>query len=105
MRSIARTSGLSYDVTVASVSDLSNRLAASTLDVVLVGPHLAGDFESITAESAVAGAATALLPPDAFGPTGAASALDLVAGIISMRDAHLAAEPIAAEPIEGSTRA
>lgn len=68
--------GRSLDVTAraASSADLDSRLAAAS--VLLVGPHLAAVFAELRAQAAVYGVPAELLPPTAFGPNGAESALD-----------------------------
>jgi len=79
MRSLAATRGLQVTVSAASESELDSRLGSST--VLLVGPHLADHFDELAAQAADFDVASALLPADAFGPTGAEAALDLATGL------------------------
>lgn len=74
MRTLATTRGLDLTVRAASNLDLSSRLASAR--ALLVGPHLADAFDDLAAEAAGHSVPAALLPPSAFGPTGASDALD-----------------------------
>ena len=74
MRSLARTRGIELSITAASDSDLADHL--SFVDVLLVGPHLAPRYSSLSAQASDAGAASLLLPATAFGTGGAEAALD-----------------------------
>ena len=92
MRALATERGLT-DVTSrpASSLDLDSRL--SDASVLLVGPHLASEYSTLQSAAAARGVASALLPSTAFGPAGAAAALDLALSLLS--------EP--PSEIEGST--
>ncbi len=82
MRSIAKSRGLSISVTAASDADVRARLHTTT--VLLVGPHLEASFPALHDEAAVFGIPAALLPPTAFGPSGAEDALDLVGSLVTL---------------------
>jgi len=51
--------------------------------VLLVGPHLESDFAQLAAEAAARGVPAALLPVTAFGPQGAADALDQALALLA----------------------
>lgn len=76
IRAVAR--GREIDITVAasSVDGLAERLGA--IDVLLVGPHLAAQFDELSKLAEAAGARSALLPHTIFGAQGDEHALDLV---------------------------
>ena len=81
MRTIARERGLDARVTAASSEALADLLPSTT--VLLVGPHLATGFETIAAQAAEHHVPVALLPETAFGPAGAAEAVDLVGMLVA----------------------
>jgi PTS system cellobiose-specific IIB component len=74
MRALAAERGLDVTARAASNLDLSSRLADAR--VLLVGPHLEASFTDMQAEAAVHSVPAALLPGTAFGPQGAADALE-----------------------------
>lgn len=82
LRSLAKSRGLELLATPASTSDLRAHLHTST--VLLVGPHLADSFATLSAEAAEFGVPVALLPPTAFGPGGAEQALDLIETLVTL---------------------
>ena len=82
LRSLAKARGFQLGATAASTSDIRPFLHTST--VLLVGPHLAESFEALKAEAAEFGVPAALLPPTAFGPSGAEQALDLVESLVTL---------------------
>ena len=82
LRSLAKARGIQLATKAASTSDLRPFLHTST--VILVGPHLAESFPLIAAEAAEFGVPAALLPPTAFGPSGAEQALDLVESLVTL---------------------
>ena len=82
LRSLAKERGFELAVQAASTSDLRPYLHTST--VLLVGPHLADSFAALAAEAAEFGVPAALLPPTAFGPSGAEQALDLVETLVTL---------------------
>lgn len=80
MRSIAASRGLSYVIQATNQIDVKTQLAGA--DILLVGPHLGSEFDSLDAIASGHEVAAALLPATAFGPTGADAAVDLVMGLI-----------------------
>jgi PTS system cellobiose-specific IIB component len=74
MRALATQRGLDVTARAASNLDLASRLADAR--VLLVGPHLEASFADLKAEAAAHSVPAILLPPTAFGPEGAADALD-----------------------------
>jgi cellobiose PTS system EIIB component len=82
LRSMAKARGLDLATQAASSSDLRPYLHTST--VLLVGPHLSDSFATLEAEAAAFGVPAALLPPTAFGPSGAEQALDLVESLVTL---------------------
>ena len=82
LRSLAKSRGFELAAQAASTSDLRPYLHTST--VLLVGPHLADSFAALSAEAAEFGVPAALLPPTAFGPSGAEQALDLVESLVTL---------------------
>jgi PTS system cellobiose-specific IIB component len=81
MRSLASSRGLSIDVRAANEGEIPSRLVG--VDVLLVGPHLAPSFDALAASASEHGVAAALLPANAFGPTGAEDALALATSVAS----------------------
>lgn len=80
MRALATQRGLGVTARAASNLDLSSRLADAR--VLLVGPHLESSFGELSAEAAEHSVPAALLPSTAFGPQGAADALDQALAIL-----------------------
>jgi cellobiose PTS system EIIB component len=80
LRSLATERGLDLTARAASNLDLSARLADAT--VLLVGPHLEASFPQLRAEAAALSVPAGLLPSTAFGPQGAADALDQALGLL-----------------------
>jgi PTS system cellobiose-specific IIB component len=81
MRALATRHGLDVTARAASTADLGSRL--SDARVLLVGPHLASNFEALEAHAAKHSVAAALLPSTAFGPQGAADALDQALALLA----------------------
>ncbi len=81
MRTLASARGLDVMARAASNLDLEARL--SDIQVLLVGPHLAPEFAELNASAAQHGVPAALLPPTAFGPDGAANALDAALALLA----------------------
>ena len=81
MRKLAADRGLSVTARAASNLDLNSRLPDA--QVLLVGPHLADAFSGLESEAASHGVPAALLPSTAFGPDGAADALDTALTLLS----------------------
>jgi PTS system cellobiose-specific IIB component len=82
MRTLAKERGLAQvTARAASNLDLSSRLDEAA--VLLVGPHLERDFPELEAAAAGFAVPAALLPSSAFGPTGAAAALDLALSLLA----------------------
>ena len=79
LRRSAAFRGLTVSVTAITETDLPGRLGAahSSVDVVLVGPHLAPAFPAIARECAEYGAAARLLPTTIFTDRDGEAALDL----------------------------
>jgi len=82
LRSAAKERGIDLATQAASSSDLRPYLHTST--VLLVGPHLYDSFATLEAEAALFGVPAALLPPTAFGPSGAEQALDIVETLVTL---------------------
>jgi cellobiose PTS system EIIB component len=76
VRHAAHERGLPYTAVAGTVQSLPIDLDAA--DVVLVGPHLAPEFERIVREAAARGAVAVLLPGDVFADRSGTRALDLV---------------------------
>jgi len=81
MRVLAAERGLSITARAASNLDLASNLPDAR--VLLVGPHLESDFAQLAAEAAARGVPAALLPVTAFGPQGAADALDQALALLA----------------------
>ncbi|RNE64063.1 PTS IIB subunit [Cryobacterium tepidiphilum] len=64
LRRSAAEQGVAAEISAGSESDLPARLAG--LDVLLIGPHLAGRFDEIRASASAADVAVALLPETIF---------------------------------------
>ncbi|MCU1552409.1 MAG: hypothetical protein JWR36_2969 [Glaciihabitans sp.] len=82
MRSLAKERGLS-DITARAASNLDIDSRLPEASVLLVGPHLAPDYPQLASSASTHDVAAALLPSTAFGPAGAASALDLALSLMS----------------------
>jgi cellobiose PTS system EIIB component len=80
MRALAVERGLDVTARAASNLDLGSRLADAR--VLLVGPHLEATFDQLSAEAARYSVPAALLPATAFGPQGAADALDQAVALL-----------------------
>jgi PTS system cellobiose-specific IIB component len=81
IRKLAEQRALDVTARAASNLDLDSRLADAR--VLLVGPHLEPSFAEIAASAAVHSVPAVLLPTDAFGPDGAANALDTALALLS----------------------
>jgi PTS system cellobiose-specific IIB component len=81
MRLLATERGLDLTARAASNLDIDSRLADA--GVLLVGPHLASEFAELEASAAAHDVPAALLPSTAFGPEGAAAALDQALALLS----------------------
>lgn len=75
LRATGTARGLALTVVAGSESDLPASL--DTVDVLLVGPHLAPRFERISAQAKKLGVGVALLPDSVFSARDGALALDL----------------------------
>jgi cellobiose PTS system EIIB component len=75
MRRTAAERGLETTISAGSEADLPARLAG--LDVLLIGPHLAGLYDDIREHATAIGVAVALLPPTIFVARNGVEALDL----------------------------
>jgi PTS system cellobiose-specific IIB component len=80
IRRAAAAEGLDLTIVAGSQDDLPGRLAR--VDVLLVGSHLAGSFDTLAAQAHDHGVRAALLPAAATGPGGAPAALELVRGLV-----------------------
>ncbi|MFB2585605.1 PTS sugar transporter subunit IIB [Herbiconiux liukaitaii] len=80
LRRIARERGLDLIVEAGTLSDVDERLAATS--VLLVGPPLASVFDELNTRARAAGVRAALLPDTVFGPEGAEIAADLVTELL-----------------------
>ena len=78
LRAAARGRGIDITVAASSTEGLAQRLGE--VDVLLVGSHLAAQFDELTRLADEAGARSALLPDTVFGTRGEEAALDLVLG-------------------------
>ncbi|SKA91208.1 PTS system, cellobiose-specific IIB component [Agreia bicolorata] len=76
IRAAARGREIDVSVSASSTEGLDERIGE--IDVLLVGPHLAAQFDELSRLAAAAGAASALLPDTIFGARGEETALDLV---------------------------
>ncbi|MEP6480341.1 MAG: hypothetical protein ABJB03_13160, partial [Rhodoglobus sp.] len=72
IRALAKAGAVDLTAIAVSEQELEAHLPA---DAMLVGPHLADRFDSLVTRAG--GLPAALLAADAFGPAGAASALEL----------------------------
>ena len=81
MRTLATNRGLDVTARAASNLDLESRLP--DVQVLLVGPHLEPEFGELEASAARHGVPAALLPPTAFGPDGAANALETALALLA----------------------
>lgn len=75
MRVTGRARGLSLTVLAGAESDLPGSL--DTVDVLLIGPHLAPRFESLSTQAKQRGVGVALLPSSIFAARDGDLALDL----------------------------
>ena len=92
MRVLAGERGLDLTARAASNLDIDSRLADAR--VLLVGPHLEAQFPELEAAAAAHSVPAALLPATAFGPDGAAAALDQALALLT---ASPASSPITSE--------
>jgi PTS system cellobiose-specific IIB component len=81
MRALAAERGLSVTARAAGSLDLASQLADAR--VLLVGPHLASDFATLSAEAAARDVPAALLPTTAYGAHGASDALDQALALLA----------------------
>ena len=75
LRVTGKERGLTLAVIAGSESDLPSSL--DTIDVLLVGPHLAPRFDRISAQAKERGVGVVLLPTSVFSARDGAVALDL----------------------------
>jgi PTS system cellobiose-specific IIB component len=75
MRVTGKERGLDLAVAAGSEADLPSSL--DTVDVLLIGPHLAPRFERISAQAKTRGVGVALLPASVLAARDGALALDL----------------------------
>jgi PTS system cellobiose-specific IIB component len=75
VRVTGKERGLDLAVTAGSEADLPSSL--DTVDVLLIGPHLAPRFERISAQAKTRGVGVALLPASVLAARDGAQALDL----------------------------
>ena len=75
MRVTGKERGLTLTVVAGSESDLPGSL--NTVDVLLIGPHLAPRFDRISAQAKKLGVGVALLPQTVFAARDGIQALDL----------------------------
>jgi PTS system cellobiose-specific IIB component len=80
IRRAAAAEGLDLRVVAGSQDDLPARL--DSIDLLLVGSHLAESFDTLATEARDHGVRAALLPAQASGPGGAPAALELVRGLV-----------------------
>lgn len=83
IRAAARGRDVDVSVSASSTEGIAERLGE--IDVLLVGSHLAEQFDDIAKLSAAAGVRSALLPDTVFGAQGEQTALDLVLGSSAAR--------------------
>ena len=79
MRAIAASRGESVTVHAASDDDIDSRL--DSVDVLLVGSHLASSFEHLRARAADFGVPAGLLATTTFAPGGAEAAYELFSSL------------------------
>lgn len=80
LRRVARERDLDLIVEAGTLSDVDERLAATS--ILLVGPHLAAQFDELNARAAAVGVRAALVPDTVFGTDGAEIAADIVTGLL-----------------------
>ena len=90
MRKLVAERGLDVTARAASNLDLNSRLSEAR--VLLVGPHLESSFAELRAAAAEHSVPAALLPPTAFGPDGAADALDTALALMNVEPAPMKTE-------------
>ncbi|MDF2045829.1 MULTISPECIES: PTS sugar transporter [Microbacterium] len=83
VRRAAHERGLDYAASAGTLRSLPIDLDGC--DVVLVGPHLAGDLDAIERDAATRGVKVVLLPPDVFADLDGTRALALVQGALGAR--------------------
>jgi cellobiose PTS system EIIB component len=76
LRRLARARDLDLVVEAGSEADLDDRL--EHVRILLIGPHLAERFDSLSRRATEAGARAALLPDTVFGPEGDTWMADVV---------------------------
>ena len=81
LRHAAHDAGLDYTAIAGTAQSLPIDL--DDADLVLVGPHLAGDLAAIERDAAARGAGTVLLPSDVFGDLDGTRTLDLVRAAVT----------------------
>ncbi|MDF2442763.1 MAG: cellobiose system component [Subtercola sp.] len=84
MRTAARARGFEATVKAVSQSAIDSRMPG--VDVLLVGPHLAGELSVLTEIAAGYDVPAALLPDDVFGVGGEEVALDLAIETLQVAD-------------------
>ncbi|MDQ1137636.1 PTS system cellobiose-specific IIB component [Microbacterium sp. SORGH_AS 1204] len=83
VRRAALGRGLEYSASAGTAHSLPTDLDAA--DIVLVGPHLAGELDGIRSAAATRGAAVVLLPDDVFADITGTRTLDLVEEALRVR--------------------
>ncbi|MEA9984543.1 PTS sugar transporter subunit IIB [Subtercola sp. RTI3] len=91
MRKAATSRHLEVTITAASQDALVSSLAG--IHALLVGPHLAADFEALRDTAALHGVRAALLPETVFSAGGQNSALDLAVSLLLPAPASFAPAP------------
>ena len=80
MRKLVSARGLELTIKAASQAGLDERLPE--FDALLVGPHLAADFDELDLLAARFGVEAALLPEGVFSEGGDSAALELALGLL-----------------------
>jgi cellobiose PTS system EIIB component len=91
VRRAAHERGLPYTAFAGTAQSLPIDL--DTADVVLVGPHLAGDLERIERDAATHGVVVVLLPDDVFADLSGQRTLDHVQHALASRAATVGDTP------------
>ena len=82
----ARQAGREHVATAIALANLSARLPDA--DLLLIGPHLGGEIDRITAEAADARVAVAVLPDDVFADRDGTRTLELAESAASLARPH-----------------
>jgi cellobiose PTS system EIIB component len=85
MRSITRERGIPLSILPLNAEAMTAHLPSAA--AVLIGPHLESRFDELSDAAATFGVPIALLPSNAFGPSGAEFVLGMVGELMSVESA------------------